>query len=86
MLLCFMGLGVLAVWCSYRMAGAVASWFLFVLGVGILATCILTLIVVGTDIRRARDLASSWRRDGSLTRTGESEPAAGSAGVNARSG
>jgi hypothetical protein len=69
-LLFFMGLGALAVWGSYSIAWTVASWIVIVLGVGVLAICILAFIVVVTDIGRARRLASSWRHNGSLDGNG----------------
>jgi hypothetical protein len=70
-LLAIMGLGALAVWGSYSIAWTVASWIVFFLGVGILGLCTLLLTVVVIDIGRAKQLASSWRRNGARDGNGD---------------
>jgi hypothetical protein len=64
------GLGALAFWGSSSIAWPVVSQIAFVLGVFLLAISVLGLFAVITEFGRARQLASSWRRTGSLARTG----------------
>jgi hypothetical protein len=64
-----MGVGALALWGSYLIAWPVVSGMVFVLGLGILAIFGTAFIAVLADIGRARQLGSSWRRKGALTRT-----------------
>jgi hypothetical protein len=66
----FLGLGALALWGSYSIASPVLSWMVFVLGLVLLGFFGLAFIVNQSALVRASQLASSWRRTGSLTRTG----------------
>jgi hypothetical protein len=68
--LLFVGLGALTLWGSYYIASTVASWIVYVLGTGIMAICAATDVAIVTDIGRAKQLASSWRRNGSLDGNG----------------
>jgi hypothetical protein len=59
----FIGLGALVSLGSYFIASSVASWLVYVLGAGIMALCAAFCVAILTDIGRARQLASSWRRN-----------------------
>jgi hypothetical protein len=68
--LLFVGLGALVVWGSLSLTSKVGAWMVYILGACILALCAAAYVMIFLDLARARELASSWRRSGSLDGNG----------------